>query len=335
VPSNRRTWKSWLVMVAKAALFAALCWFIYAALMRDNTKLRELEWHVDPGWLVVSGILYLLGILPAAVYWQRVLAHAGQRVGLAEALRAYYVSQLGKYVPGKWMVILIRRVLVSRASTETTVVAAAVFFETLSMLAVGSAVSAIVLLGWHRSQMLLIATAVGSFVLMGLPTVPSVFGWLIHALGVSKLNPTAGAKLSRIGPRAIAVGWLTMAAGWLLQGMSLWATLRALGVVTSGPLVDLPLHTTAVSLGVVAGFLSQIPGGLVVREWVSGELLRSHYGESVALVSAIILRLVWLVSELVISIILYVAGWRRGQAGVAAEHGYRGPSNHPREASAR
>ncbi len=318
---------------AKAALFAALCWFIYTALVRDQAKLHELEWHVEPGWLVVSGILYLLGMLPAAVYWQRVLVHAGQCVGLAEALRAYYVSQLGKYVPGKWVVILIRRVLVSRKSTETTVVAASVFFETLSMLAVGSAVSAIVLLGWHRNQVLLIATAVGSFVLMGLPTVPSVFGWLIHALGVSKLNPTAGAKLSRIGLRAIAIGWSSIAVGWLLQGMSLWAALRALGVVSSGPLVDLPLHTTAVSLGVVAGFLSQIPGGLVVREWVSGELLRSHYGESVALVSAIILRLVWLVSELVISIILYGAGWRRDQTRHAVEQDFRAASNHPHEAS--
>ena len=71
----------------------------------------------------------------------------------------------------------------------------------------------------------------------------------------------------------------------------------------------------------------------MVREWVSGELLRSHYGESVALVSAIILRLVWLVSELVISIILYVAGWRRDQTRHAVEQDFRAASNHPHEAS--
>ena len=68
----------------------------------------------------------------------------------------------------------------------------------------------------------------------------------------------------------------------------------------------------------MAGFLSQIPGGLVVREWVSGELHRTAYGAAVGMVSAIIFRLVLLVSELAISIILYVVGWRRLREPAAA-----------------
>jgi uncharacterized membrane protein YbhN (UPF0104 family) len=323
VNANRKTVTRWLLAAAKLTLFGLLCWFIYSALARDGQRLTEMKWDLDPGWLVVSGLLYMVGILPAAIYWRTVLVHAHQQVGVGEALRAYYVSQLGKYVPGKWMVILIRRVLVRGKDTETTVVAASVFFETLSMLAVASLVAAVTLIGWHRQQTWLIALAVGSFFLLGVPTVPSVFGWLIHALGVSRLNPTAAAKLSRIGPRAIVLGWCTIGIGWLLQGMSLWATLRAMGVATGGPLYELSLHTTAVALGVVAGFLSQIPGGLVVREWVSGELLQAHYGETVALVSALVLRLVWLVSELLASIILYVAGLRRRPAP-ASEIGHHG-----------
>lgn len=308
----------WLVGAAKFLVFALLCWFIYAAIARDNERLGHHSWQVEPLWLVAAGGFYLLGMMPAAWYWQRVLAHAGQQVGFVDAIRAYYVSQLGKYVPGKLIVIVIRHSLVRSAFTETTVVTASVFFETLSMLAVGSLVSAVVLVLWHREQVLLIATAVGAFLLLGLPTVPNVFGRLIHALGVSKLNPTAAAKLSRMGPREVAIGWSTIAVGWLIQGMSLWATLRAMGVAMDGPFHELSLHTTAVSLGVVAGFISQIPGGLVVREWVSGELLQAHYGESVALVSAILLRLVWLVSELAVSIILYVAGLRRARSSQEA-----------------
>ena len=93
--------------------------------------------------------------------------------------------------------------------------------------------------------------------------------------------------------------------------MSLWATLRGLGATEAGPFHELSLHTAAVALSVVAGFLSQIPGGLAVREWVSAQLIEPMYGESMAIVSAIIYRLVLVVSELSISIILYVAGWRR------------------------
>ena len=134
---------------AKLAVFALLAWFIYAAIVRDNERLGQHEWQVEPMWLAIAGGLYMLGMLPAACYWQRVLVHAGQQVSFTDALRAYYVSQLGKYVPGKLMVIVIRHNLVRSVATETTVITASVFFETLSVLAVGAAVSAIVLIGYR------------------------------------------------------------------------------------------------------------------------------------------------------------------------------------------
>ena len=78
--------------------------------------------------------------------------------------------------------------------------------------------------------------------------------------------------------------------------MSLWAVLRAMG--GGGPtarLYELSLHTTAVALGVVAGFVSQIPGGLFVREWVAGELMRTgNTDAAIGMISAVIFRLVLL-----------------------------------------
>jgi hypothetical protein len=58
---------------------------------------------------------------------------------------------LGKYVPGKWMVILLRRVLLTSPNVETTVVAASVFFETFTTMAAGSAVSAVLVI-WHLTN---------------------------------------------------------------------------------------------------------------------------------------------------------------------------------------
>ena len=53
----------------------------------------------------------MLGQFPSAVFWYAVLRRTDQDVSFGESMRAYYVSQLGKYVPGKWMVILLRRTL--------------------------------------------------------------------------------------------------------------------------------------------------------------------------------------------------------------------------------
>jgi uncharacterized membrane protein YbhN (UPF0104 family) len=321
VKQHLKTWVKRLVPVAKLLAFALLCWFIYYTFVSGNDALNTHSWHVEPQWLVLAGVLYQLGCLPAALFWHRVLLHAGQEVGLFESLRAYYVSQLGKYVPGKLMVIVLRRTLLHSPAAENTVVAASVFFETFVMLAVGGALSTVLLLLWYRDEWLLIAAAIGSTLLVGVPTIPRVFGWLIGVLGVGKLNPTVREKLTRMGPRAILTGWISIAVGWTIQGMSFWATLRAMGEATGNPFENLALHTAAVSLGVVAGFISQIPGGLGMREWVSARLVEPQYGPSVAIVSAIIFRLMLLVSELVVSIILYAAGWRRGRKPAAVVEG--------------
>jgi len=305
-----KTWLRWLVAAVKLSIFLLLCGFIYHTLASTNQSLNDHNWEVSPWWLAVSGIFYLVGSLPSAVFWHHVLLQADQRVSLGETLRAYYISQLGKYVPGKWMVIYLRRVALF-SPAENTVVAASVFFETLTSLTVGAAFSAVVLTIWYPQHLLLIGAAVGSTVLLGIPTIPKVFQWLIQVLGVAKLNPTTGAKLSRVTLRSFVIAWVTIAMGWALQGMGLWATLRAMGAVHAGPFENLALHSTAISLGVVAGFISQLPGGLGMREWVSAELVEPQYGAAVAMSSAVLLRFVLLVSELVISIILYPMGWRR------------------------
>jgi uncharacterized membrane protein YbhN (UPF0104 family) len=311
VSHSQKRWTRWLLTAVKLAIFGILCWAIYGALASGRQQLSQHVWQVEPWWLVVSGLLYLAGVLPSAVFWHRILLCTDQEASLGESVRAYYISQLGKYVPGKWMVILLRRMLLTRGRVENTIVAASVFFETFTMLAVGAAIAAIVLVIWHTHQTLLIATAAGSVLLLGLPTMPMLFEFLLRTLRVTKLNPTAGAKFRQIPWQVLVVGWVAIGLGWVLQGASLWATLRGLGATESGPFHELSLHTAAVALSVVAGFLSQIPGGLAVREWVSAQLIEPVYGESMAIVSAVIYRLVLVVSELSVSIILYVAGWRR------------------------
>ena len=104
------------------------------------------------------------------------------------------------------------------------------------------------------------------------------------------------------------------------MGLSLWAVLKSLpgDLLPDGVILD-PWYshwarmTTSVSLAVVAGFLSLLPGGLGVRELVLDELMAEPFGAVVAIVSAVLLRLVWLLAELLVSAILYI-GWKRQRA---------------------
>ena len=93
------------------------------------------------------------------------------------------------------------------------------------------------------------------------------------------------------------------------MGTSIWAALCAIDgeAVARGP-AEIALSIAAGALSVVAGFVSFIPGGLVVRDAVMLELLAPAVGKGPALVCALIARLVWLLSEVGISIILYPVG---------------------------
>jgi uncharacterized membrane protein YbhN (UPF0104 family) len=121
----------------------------------------------------------------------------------------------------------------------------------------------------------------------------------------------ASGEIGRIAPATLARGWLLVTIGWFLSGASIAATLRAAGFAGDSPPLDQWIVcTAAAALSVVVGFLSFVPGGFFVREAVIITFLGPTYGEKEALVAAVLVRLVWLVAELSVSVILYRSGPR-------------------------
>ena len=92
----RRGWP-----VVKALVSLAILFFIGRSFARDLAKPELWEQPIAFGWLLPAGLLYLAGLSACALYWRRLLQHIGQRPTVAGTLRAYFIGQLGKYVPGK------------------------------------------------------------------------------------------------------------------------------------------------------------------------------------------------------------------------------------------
>jgi len=157
-------------------------------------------------------------------------------------------------------------------------------------------------------------------VVSGLPTFPPVFRVLVRVVGIGRAAPDVAAKVNLLGYRTLLVGWAVMPIMWAFWGASYWATLRAMGVPWFDPAVELPLYTATVTLATVAGFLVVVlPGGAVVREAALAELVIPHLSrllvvnpQLMAWASAILLRLVWLVAEVIVSAILYPIKANRG-----------------------
>jgi uncharacterized membrane protein YbhN (UPF0104 family) len=236
------------------------------------------------------------------------------------------------------MVVVMRTGLICGPGVDASIAAASVFLETLTMMAAGAFLGAAVLIAhdpWH--SLLFWKTAPGeaaaaapaifagisghglwllaSLAMMtatGLPTLPPLFARLSRLVGVGRSDPAVAAKLTKFRYRTLLGGWLMMFVGWGFIGASLWATLKAVGAPDIDLLGQFHLYVAATALALVAGFVSQVPSGAVVREAVlmkSLLLLVPRVGALYALLSAIVLRLVWLAAEVLISAILYL-GWR-------------------------
>jgi len=318
VTDARPAWKRWLAPAVTLLIVAVVVWFVWRTMAEAWSQLDQYHWQLHAGWIMVAGGFYLLGLLPAALFWYSCLRALGQHPHFWEALRAYYIGHLGKYVPGKAMVIVIRAGLIGGHRVDTGIAAASVFLETLTWLAVGCFLAAGYLAVSIGRADTVFWAAVAAMVATLVPTLPPVFPRLARLAGVGRADPQVVAKLHRLGYGTTSLGFALMAIGWISMGLAYWATLRALGLSDVAMAAELPRFTAAVALATAAGFIAIfIPAGVGVREAALVEIVIPYLrgvtrkAELVAWAAALLLRLVSVVSELGISSILYIAGISR------------------------
>ena len=168
----------------------------------------------------LAGLLYLVGLLPEGLFWHRSLGALGQNVPLGRTLRAYYIGHLGKYVPGKAMVVVLRTGMICGPGIDTGIAAASVFLETLTMMAVGAMLAAAILAFGYAGHGPWLWVSLAMMVAAGIPTLPPVFSRLARLLGVGRSNPAVAAKLAQFRYRTLLWGWVIMLAGWALMAQA-------------------------------------------------------------------------------------------------------------------
>ena len=146
------TLRRWIVSAVKLLIVAVVLWLVRGTMKQSWNYLHEHPRSLSPSWLALSGGLYLLALLPEGLFWHWALKALGQDVGLLETLRAYYIGHLGKYVPGKAMVIVLRTGLIHSHRVDTSIAVASVFLETLTMMAVGACIAVPVLADLVHAQ---------------------------------------------------------------------------------------------------------------------------------------------------------------------------------------
>ncbi len=305
--------KTTVKMLFRLVIMAVVAYGIARAFANARTEFHanELSWtDIRYDWIVLSGFAYAAGLFAMGWYWFLVLRSLDQPVGFSSAIRAYFVGHLGKYVPGKALVVVMRTGLVCGPDVNVAVTGIAVFIETLTMMSVGAFLAAVVLCAQYRHIPALTWTAVAVMMATIVPTLPPI---LVRIVG--RLKPQHQDRLRQLTDnysfRLMLTGWIVNVVAWSFLAVSLWASVKAWSIASDlGSLWNLfPLFLASVASAVVLGFGSLIPGGLFVREWIMSELMAPQIGVLAAVAGTILVRFVWLMTELAISGILYFVVW--------------------------
>jgi uncharacterized membrane protein YbhN (UPF0104 family) len=270
-------------------------------------------WRADPTGLVLAGLIYGLGMVPGSLFWRQCLRALDQPTQLLTILWAYFYGNLGKYFPGKAMVIVLRLGALEPLGIKRMATSITIFMETLTMMSVGGAMAGLCMIALNIDWRLTLLS-VGLLCVTFVPTFPPILRRLIPKLQRGVDPQVLRVWTERIQGKLFVRGWGLLSLTWLAFGLSLWLVLRSL------PIADFT-HTTALTLllsccgacalAVVLGFVSLLPGGAGVREAVLSIVLTPVVGPVAALCGAIWLRVVWLATELLIVGILFVI--RRAQ----------------------
>ncbi len=318
--------------ILKAALTVLVLLFVGRHVVRTWRDLqgRGQSIRVDGAWFAGSMALYGLGLCGFGAYFWKVLdAGAGaSSIGLAPALRAYLVSHLGKYVPGKALVVVMRAGLVVPFGARPATAAFASLYETLVMMAAGGLVATagfavgpgsaawvrVPTVGGRGVDVPLSGLGLGLGLAFLVVSWPSVFPRLASLARVPLPNVGPDA-LPRFSTRLLGEGLAWSLLGWALLGLSQVAVIRALTPAGLAP-GAWPLAIASVALATVAGFAVPIaPGGLGVREWVLWTALASAIDRDLAVVAALVLRLSWVVAEVLVAAAALVAIRPAGRSG--------------------
>ena len=333
----RPRWRWVTIRAARWTVALLVLWAVGRQVIHTWRELhaQSRSLHFDALWLVGSGALYLAGLSAYARFYERILSSSTTPIRFIPAWRAYVVSHLGKYVPGKAMVVVVRTGMVVPYGGRAATAAIATFYETLVMMAAGGLVAAagfVGAVGSHRVELSLpfwgllrlpvyqIAAVTGLGLGLGflILVVPPMFGRLAGLVSIP--IPGVGADaLPRFTGRLLGQGLLWSVGGWVLLGLSQLAVVRSFDPAGASSLIKLgltPVVIASVALATVAGFIvAVLPGGLGCREGVLISVLAPVLGSNGAVVASLVLRLVWVVAELVAAAILLPL-FRRRPPGV-------------------
>lgn len=264
-------WKR-LIWCAKVALMVAIIWAVANQIGAKWGEIRQTTLAINllPGPLAVlafSGVM-----LTSASVWLWLTRQMGDRGPRLPLLGAYTYSQMGKYVIGKVVLLLMRLERSGRFGMSPQTCTLATLLENALYMISGALVGMMALV-WHAQHLyaeghgwILPASAVITIGLLACCH-PRIFYGLVN-MALSRMKKPRIAPDQQLNRGHLLLSVLMFAPCWIFGGCALW--ISAYCVSDLIPLSALPVFIGGFALSVISGMISFLPGGLGPREAVLG-----------------------------------------------------------------
>jgi glycosyltransferase 2 family protein len=296
-----------LFVAAQWILAALIVWYAARALRGQwssaalNLQTLRPEWP----WIFAATAIVLLTYLLLIETWRRIITGSGQGLTFANAARIWFVSNLGKYVPGKIWSIAAMTVMARDRDVSAGVAAGSSVLIQLVTIAAGIAV--VLVTGAEAVDHPSIALIAAAAILVALAFAPR----FLPAMGRVAASLT-GREISL--PRIHApLLWMTVASSvisWIAYGVAFQLFVRGIVGSSAGATTS---YIAVYAASYIIGFLALFaPGGAVVRESaiVTGMVRLALSGQADALAIAVTSRLWLTVTELVPGLAYMITGKR-------------------------
>ena len=284
---------------------------LLASVWQQRAGLADALVRISPWVVAASGALALLALGVSMMAWRALLIAAGHRLPLATAARLYFLTQIGKYLPGSvWAVVaqmeLGREFGISAAASGVAAVLNLVI-GILTGVVVG--LVGLLLSGGSASDYWWLLLTLPGLLLVLQPVVIRKAVTLI--LRVTR-RPVVALDLQGRGIVA-AAGWSLLI--WLFFGLHVHVLAAAVG--NPG---GIQRSVGAYALAWVVGFLVFFaPAGAGARELSLVLLLSPPLGRPEALAVAVLTRVIGIVADGLVALISIAAGRSHRPPGPAPD----------------
>jgi hypothetical protein len=257
--------------------------FLARTLYLDWEEIVAYDWNFDYFALIVAFSLMLSTSAFYAYLWKMILGRLGTPLSYRNSYRIFFLSQLGRYIPGKVWSILGLVYLTEKEGVSKVISGASVMLLLMLQVVSGVMVFAVTLPFWERID----AVPGLNVLLLSLPAGLILLHPALVSRGVNlALRLTGQPETELTWSYSYLLGQLGLWGGfWLVNGVAYHFLIRS---IVSSPLPEVFVLAGIFSIAWVAGFVSLVtPAGLGVMEGTLAFLLSFYFPVHVATVIAL------------------------------------------------